>query len=348
MGQFILRRIGLMLITSICLTFIVFFLTNLFPNLEKLAKTQGNFRMSEAEVSSFLEDRGYLQPLPIKYGQWLGVLPGYVIEGKDGTIRGKCIKPGMQLEDAAQFCGVIQGDWGFSTVFKDDIGKLVLIRLSLTGKLMFWVMLLMIPSALIIGILAGMREGSRTDRTLSTVSIATTATPEYVSGVIFIAVFSSTAFGLKWFKGTATKAMEDANFENFFLPVLTIALYGMGYIARMTRASMAEVMTAQYIRTARLKGVSFPNIVVKHALRNALIAPFTVIMLQFPWLLNGVVIVETLFNYKGFGWVLVQAAGNNDIELLLAVSAVSVVVVLLTQLISDIGYVYLNPRISVS
>ena len=348
MGQFILRRVGLMLITSICLTFIVFFLTNLFPNLEKLAKTQGNFRMSEAEVTSFLEDRGYLQPLPIKYAQWLGVLPGYVIEGKDGTVRGKCIKPGMLQEDAARFCGVLQGDWGYSTVFKDDIGKLVLIRLSLTGKLMFWVMLLMIPSALIIGILAGMREGSRTDRTLSTISITTTATPEYVSGVIFIAVFSSTAFGLKWFKGTAAKAMEDANFENFFLPVLTIALYGMGYIARMTRASMAEVMTAQYIRTARLKGVSFANIVMKHALRNALIAPFTVIMLQFPWLLNGVVIVETLFNYKGFGWVLVQAAGNNDIELLLAVSAVSVVVVLLTQLISDIGYVYLNPRISVT
>ena len=148
------------------------------------------------------------------------------------------------------------------------------------------------------------------------------------------------AFGLKWFKGSAATAMENPTFENFFLPVVTIALYGMGYIARMTRASMAEVMTAQYIRTARLKGVSFGNIVMKHALRNALIAPFTVIMLQFPWLLNGVVIVETLFNYKGFGWVLVQAAGNNDIELLLAVSVVSVVVVLVTQLISDIGYVY--------
>ena len=132
------------------------------------------------------------------------------------------------------------------------------------------------------------------------------------------------------------------------LPVLTIALYGMGYIARMTRASMTEVMTAQYIRTARLKGVSFPKIVLKHALRNALIAPFTVIMLQFPWLLNGVVIVETLFNYKGFGWVLVQAAGNNDIELLLGVSIVSVFVVLITQLISDIGYVFLNPRIRIS
>ena len=206
----------------------------------------------------------------------------------------------------------------------------------------------MVPSALTLGVLAGMREGSRTDRTLSTGAIVTTATPEYVSGVIFIAVFASSAFGLKWFKGSATRAMEDPTFENFFLPVLTIALYGMGYIARMTRASMAEVMTAQYIRTARLKGVNFRNVVIKHALRNALIAPFTVIMLQVPWLLNGVVIVENLFNYKGFGWQLVNAAGNNDIDVLLAVSVVSVVVVLLTQLISDIGYVYLNPRIRIS
>jgi len=122
----------------------------------------------------------------------------------------------------------------------------------------------------------------------------------------------------------------------------------MGYIARMTRASMAEVMTSQYIRTARLKGVNFRNIVIKHALRNALIAPFTVIMLQIPWLLTGVVIVETLFNFKGLGFALVQAAGNNDIDLLLAVSVVSVIVVLMTQLISDIGYVFLNPRISIS
>ena len=148
--------------------------------------------------------------------------------------------------------------------------------------------------------------------------------------------------------GTATSAMDNITFWNFALPVMTIALYGIGYIARMTRASMTEVMTAQYIRTARLKGVGFREVVLKHALRNALIAPFTVIMLQFPWLLNGVVIVETLFNYKGFGWTLVQAAGNNDIELLLGCSVIAVLVVLVTQLISDIGYVFLNPRIRLS
>ncbi|WP_170569769.1 ABC transporter permease [Ruegeria atlantica] len=348
MGLFILRRVGIMLMTALCLTFLVFFLTNLYPNLEKLAKTQGNFRMSDEQVESFLEKNGYLQPTPIKYGEWLGILPSFRYENEDGTIQGRCILPGQSAEEAPNFCGILQGYWGYSTVFKEEVSKVVGNRLALTGRLMFWVMLLMVPSALILGILAGMKEGSATDRTLSTFAITTTATPEYVSGVIFIAIFTSSAVGLKWFKGTATQAMENPTFENFFLPVLTIALYGMGYIARMTRASMTEVMTAQYIRTARLKGVSFPNIVMKHALRNALIAPFTVIMLQFPWLLNGVVIVETLFNYKGFGWALVQAAGNNDIQLLLAISVVSVFVVLVTQLISDIGYVYLNPRIRIS
>ena len=361
MGLFILRRLGVMLLTALCLTFVVFFLTNLYPNLEKLAKTQGNFRMSDEAVASWLGNRGYGDNIFSKYGQWLGVVPGYVIEGSDGELRGKCFETGQPTEKAPRFCGVLQGDWGWSTRFREEVSTVIGTRLTLTAKLMFAVLLLMVPAALLVGVLAGMREGSRTDRTLSTFSIATTATPEYVSGVIFIALLASSKYGLsplfaEWgliegrtiFKGTAVQAMEDADFNNFFLPVLTIALYGMGYIARMTRASMAEVMTAQYIRTARLKGVSFRNIVMKHALRNALIAPFTVIMLQIPWLLNGVVIVEVLFNYKGFGWSLVEAASNNDIELLLGISVVSVFVVLATQLISDIGYVFLNPRIRIS
>ena len=350
MGLFILRRSGVMIITALCLTFIVFVMTNLYPNLEKLAKTEGNFRMSDEAVASWLDKNGYGQPMLVKYGQWLGVLPGWTRDSEQG-VTGRCLTGTVTVEEAAaapSYCGILQGDWGYSTRFKTDVSEIIETRLGNTGYLMMWVLILMVPSALLIGVLAGMREGSAMDRSLSTFSIMTTATPEYVSGVIFIAVFTSSTVGLKWFKGTATAAMEDPNFENFFLPVLTIALYGVGYIARMTRASMTEVMTAQYIRTARLKGVSFRNIVVKHALRNALIAPFTVIMLQFPWLLNGVVIVESLFNYKGFGWALVEAASNNDIELLLAVSVVSVVVVLLTQLISDIGYVFLNPRIRIS
>jgi peptide/nickel transport system permease protein len=342
---FLLRRLGVMLLTILCLTFIVFWLTNLSPNLERLAKTQANNRMTDEQVVTWLEARGYNRNVFVKYGEWMGLVPGWTNE-INGVPSGRCIRAGV--EDAPKYCGVLQGDFGFSTVSQEGVSDVISRRLSLTGWLMLFTFLLMVPLALVVGIAAGMREGSRLDRGLSTFSIATTATPEYVSGVIFIAIFTSSAVGLKWFKGTATSAADEITFANFTLPVVTIALYGMGYIARMTRASMAEVMQSQYIRTARLKGVSFKNVVLKHALRNALIAPFTVIMLQFPFLLTGVVIVESLFNYKGFGWTLVQAAENNDVELLLGCSIIAVIVVLLTQLISDIGYVFLNPRVRVT
>lgn len=355
---FVARRFGVMLLTALVLTFIVFFLTNLPPNLEKLARSEGSVRMNDAAVASWIVENGHGGPLLGRYAEWLGVAPGWVRTDDKGITRGRCIVDSATPEIAPTYCGILQGDWGFSTFAKRPVAEFLGKALGSTGWLMLSVMLVMVPTSLLIGVLSGMREGSRTDRVLSAVAIATTATPEYVSGVLLVALFASATAGISpiladlgWiegktlFLGTATSAMDDITFWNFFLPVMTIALYGIGYIARMTRASMTEVMTQQYIRTARLKGVSFRNVVMKHALRNALIAPFTVIMLQFPWLLNGVVITESLFNYKGFGWTLVQAAGNNDINLLLGCSVVAVLVVLVTQLISDIGYVFLNPRI---
>jgi len=359
---FLARRIGVMLVTALCLTFVVFYLTNIPAKLETLAKTQAGSRISDAEVASWLVRNGYDQPLLARYGEWLGVSRGWTYEEADGTITGRCHTRVADATSAIpERCGILQGDWGNSTRFRAPVSEVIGARLGATGMLMLWVLIVMVPMALVVGVLAGMREGSRTDRALSTFAIASTATPEYVSGVVFIALFASSTVGLSpllvswgWidgpvlFQGNARSALEQITFWNFALPVMTIALYGMGYVARITRASMTEVMTQQYIRTARLKGVSFPNIVLRHALRNALIAPFTVIMLQIPWLLNGVVIVEVLFSYPGFGWTLFEAAANNDIELLLAASVVAVLVVLVTQLISDIGYVYLNPRIRVS
>ncbi|MCW1932980.1 ABC transporter permease [Pararhodobacter zhoushanensis] len=358
---FLTRRIGLMLITALCLTFIVFALTNMPAKLKTLAKTQAGGRLTDAEVVSWINENGYGTPMLTRYGEWLGVVPGWVREEDGVVVRGRCVDLTDDPGRAGERCGLLQGDWGYSTRFQDNVGTVLSARLGATGLLMMWVLIVMVPMALITGVLAGMREGSRTDRTLSTFAIASTATPEYVSGVVFIALLASSTVGISpiladwgWidgrvlFQGNARSAIEGITLSNFTLPVLTVALYGMGYVARITRASMTEVMTQQYIRTARLKGVGFSSIVMRHALRNALIAPFTVIMLQIPWLLNGVVITEVLFSYPGFGWTLYEAAVNNDIELLLASSVVAVVVVLVTQLISDIGYVYLNPRIRIS
>ena len=308
---FLFKRIIVLLLTLICLSFTVFSLVTIEPNLKKLALNQANMRMEEDEVQSWLEKNGYKRPLLVQYGEWLG--------------------------------NAVTGDFGYSTHFRKPVNEVIWPKLGHTGILMFWVFLLTIPIALTIGVLAGMREGTKTDRTLSIFAIFTTSVPPYVSGILYTIIFSS---WLGIFKGVAKAG--NITFENFALPVLTIVAYDIGYIARMTRASMVEVMGSQYIRTARLKGMPFMSVVLKHALRNALIAPFTVIMLQFPWLLTGVVIVEKLFNYKGFGFLLVSAADQNDIDVTLACGVVAVVLVLTTQLISDIGYVFLNPRIRFS
>ncbi len=305
---FLFKRLIVLFLTLICLSFTVFSLVTIEPNLKKLALNQANMRMEEDEVQSWLEKNGYKRPLLVQYGEWLG--------------------------------NAVTGDFGYSTHFRKPVNEVIWPKLGHTGILMFWVFLLTIPIALTIGILAGMREGTKTDRTLSIFAIFTTSVPPYVSGILYTIIFSS---WLGIFKGVAKAG--NITFENFALPVLTIVAYDIGYIARMTRASMVEVMGSQYIRTARLKGMPFMSVVLKHALRNALIAPFTVIMLQFPWLLTGVVIVEKLFNYKGFGFLLVSAADQNDIDVTLACGVVAVVLVLTTQLISDIGYIFLNPRI---
>lgn len=344
MLSFILRRLGTMVLTMLCLTLVVFFMVNLEPNLKKLAISQLDMRSTQEHLESWLQKNGYRENFFVRYGQWLGVVQK---QPNIDPATGKAVPRFSFCSETTEpaYSGILQGDFGCSTKFKTPVAKKLWPALRATGILMFWVMVTMVPISLLIGILAGMREGSRTDRSLSVASITTTATPEYVSGVIFTVIFAS---WLGWLNGSAASATgQGVTFYNFTLPVMTMAIYGIGYIARMTRASMVEVMTQQYIRTARLKGVSFHNVVIKHALRNALIAPFTVIMLQFPWLLTGVVIVETMFRYQGFGYTLVEAAGNNDIDLLLGCALVSVFVVLITQLISDIGYAYLNPRIRV-
>jgi peptide/nickel transport system permease protein len=345
MLTFIARRLGTMVLTMICLTFVVFYMVNLEPNLRKLSISQLDMRSSDADIEAWLAKNGYRDNFFLRYGRWLGIVQK---QPNVNPATGQAVPRFTFCNEPAEpyYGGILQGDFGCSTKFKTKVSHKLFPALGATGLLMFWVMAVMVPVSLLIGVLAGMREGSRTDRSLSIASIATTATPEYVSGVIFTVIFASWLGVLNGSAASATS--QGITFYNFTLPVMTMAIYGIGYIARMTRASMVEVMTQQYIRTARLKGLSFKAVIIKHALRNALIAPFTVIMLQFPWLLTGVVVVEVMFRYQGFGYTLVEAAGNNDIDLLLGCSLVSVFVVLFTQLISDVGYAYLNPRIRVS
>jgi len=175
-------------------------------------------------------------------------------------------------------------------------------------------------------------------------AVVTTSVPEFASAVLLSAVF---VFWLGWLPGTSGMA---AGFDpwQLVLPVMVLVLYDFGYIARLTRASMAETMRANYVRTARLKGLGHWAVVTRHALRNALIAPYTVLVLQINWLLSGVIVVEFFFAYKGFGALLLEASLHQDIYLIQACAIVAVFAAVASQAISDVGYVLLNPRMRVA
>ena len=196
-------------------------------------------------------------------------------------------------------------------------------------------------AALVTGVLAGMKEGSAQDRAITFVSVLFTSMPEIATAIV-LTVILALGLGLVPAKSAMTQGFDG---KQLVLPVLTLVLYDFGYVARMTRASMAEVMTSQYIRTAILKGLPYGRVIMRHALRNALIAPFTVIVLQLNWLLSGVVVVEVFFQYDGFGKMLLEAALFGDIYVIQAATFAAVFVAVVSQIISDVGYTYLNPRI---
>jgi peptide/nickel transport system permease protein len=156
------------------------------------------------------------------------------------------------------------------------------------------------------------------------------------------------ALWLGWLPG-ASIPDPDASLLEFLrkmiLPIMVLAFDEIGYLARMTRVSMAEVLESDYIRTAVLKGIPKTKIIWRHALRNALIAPFTAIMLHVNWLIGGVVIVEVLFNYPGLGRLLLESAMRNDIILLEGGTLVLTFVAVSSQVIADIGLYLMNPRI---
>jgi peptide/nickel transport system permease protein len=232
-------------------------------------------------------------------------------------------------------------DWRMSRVYSAPVAEVVWRHLTNTAILGFWFFVFLVPLSLGLGVLAGMREGSLIDRVISTLSTFTASIPPFASTVFVSALF---VFWLQWLPGTSSM-IDGFSWRELVMPVMVLVLYDFGYVARITRASMAEVMTTPYVRTALLKGLPYHRVIWRHALRNALIAPFTVLMLHVNWLIAGVIVVEFFFAYKGFGSLILSAALGRDLFLLEACTMVTVAIAVGTQTIADLAYTYLNPRI---
>jgi peptide/nickel transport system permease protein len=244
--------------------------------------------------------------------------------------------------------GLLRGDPGVSFFTRRPVAETLVPRLLNTLLLAGIAFVVVMPLALALGMLAGLNEGRFLDRLLSISSLVATATPEFASGVFLILIFST---WLHWLPGAVVVSSDTAIFQQpqmLVLPIITLTLIELGYVLRITRASMVEVMRTNYIRTATLKGLPQWRIVMQHALRNALMAPITVIILHVNWLIGGIVVVETLFGFPGLGRYVMEAALFKDVFAIEAATMVLVVIAIGTQLVADLIYTYINPRIRYS
>ncbi len=241
--------------------------------------------------------------------------------------------------------GLLRGDPGLSQRTNRAVWPTLIRRIRNSLVLAGIAFVIIMPIALLLGLLAGLKEGSLMDRTISIFGLVTTSVPEFATGVFLILLLS---FWLKVLPGAAVYKSDIAPYQDLkllILPVLTLSLSEVGYVSRMTRASMIEVINAPYIRTAFLKGLPYWRIIFNHAVRNALMAPITVIMLHVNWLIGGIVVVESVFGYPGLGMYLLDSSLFKDVNAIEAGAMFMVALAVGTQLIADVIYTFLNPRI---
>jgi peptide/nickel transport system permease protein len=311
MLRFLLNRFGTMLLTMLVISMLVFFIAEVVP-VDPARNALGRYA-SQQKVDELREKMGLNRPVLVRYIDWI--------------------------------TSALRGDFGESIHFRRPVSELIALRLGRSLTLAALGFVFMIPLGLALGCIAGITEGKLLDRIISVTSSVAVSIPAFAGGIFMIVIF---ALWLRLLPG-ASIPDPDASFLEFskklILPIFTLSLDEIGYLARFTRVNMAEVLESDYIRTAVLKGIPKRKVIWRHALRNALIAPFTAIMLHVNWLIGGVVVVEVLFNYPGLGKLLLESAMRNDIILLEGGTLVLTFVAVASQVIGDIGIYFMNPRI---
>jgi peptide/nickel transport system permease protein len=334
MVSFLLKRLLGLLVTFVAASFLVFAVTEFSPG-NVARKTLGAYALQE-QVDLLYQRLHLGDPLLARYVRWAGVLVGAI----DDPLHDPALKLDYKDSRGTRYFG----NFGYSTLFKAPVNDVLWPRVGHTALLAGIAFAFIVPLSLASGVLAGMREGSRLDRTISFLGIVFTSIPEFASGVFLTAIF---VVALGWLPGTSPmdRGAGWSLAAQLVLPVTVLVLYDSGYVTRMVRGSMAEVMSKPFIRTAILKGLPRRHVIIRHAVRNAMIAPFTVILLQINFLISGVVVTEMVFAYPGFGRMLLEASLFGDIALIEAATLIALVVAMTTQLVSDIGYMFLNPQI---
>jgi peptide/nickel transport system permease protein len=238
-----------------------------------------------------------------------------------------------------------QGDLGTSLAYGVPVSELMGSALGNSFKLAGFAFLMVVPLAILGGVIAALKRDRIVDRVITIGGLSLTVIPEFVTGIILILVF---ALWVDVFPVSA-RAPDGSGLPTqlkyLFLPALTLVILLFGYIARITRAGTIESLEADYTRTAVLKGLPRRVVIRRHVLRNSLLPTIAVVATQSAYLLGGLVVIETLFNYPGMGRLIFTAAAQKDFPLLQSGVLIVGIAVLLATLLADLLYSLLNPRI---
>lgn len=233
--------------------------------------------------------------------------------------------------------GMVQGDLGRSYLQKTEVAELIASRLPATLLLMLGAITCELAIGLTMGIFAALRRGTTLDHSLMMLSFVTVSAPQFVVGLLLLYVFS---VKLGWFPigGYGT-------FAHLVLPSLTLGILGSGWYSRMMRSSMLDVLRADYIRTARAKGLSRARVVLAHALPNAILPVIAMIGIDIGIFMGGIVVVESVFGWPGIGQLAWQAIQRVDIPIIMGVTLVSACAIVLGNLLADLIAPFIDPRI---
>ena len=311
MASYIAKRIGLALLTLVVLSLIIFFAGQVLPG-DPGRAVLGPLA-AESSVKVFDAQLGLNRPFFDQYWHWV--------------------------------IGLVHGNMGTSYEYRTAVAPAIWAGLKNSFKLALLAFLIMVPLSILGGVIAALNVGKPLDRIISAVGLSGSTVPEFVSGIVVIEVFGLWLKVLPISAATSPGASFWTQLEHLLLPAMPLVVEFFGYIARITRAGTVEALDSDYVRTAVLKGLPRRTVIIRHVLRNSLLPAITVIATQTGYLIGGLVVIETLFNYQGIGNLIYKAAQAKDFPMLEAGVLTIGLIYMVATLLADVLYSLLNPRI---
>ncbi|MFC2969585.1 ABC transporter permease [Acidimangrovimonas pyrenivorans] len=309
--SYLLSRLMSLVLTLFLISVVTFAVTNILPG-DVAMMIMGTQSNPEA-LAGLRQSLGLNDPLVVQYGRWIA--------------------------------GMLSGDWGTSLVFKEPIGALLLQKMAASAVIVVMSMTIALVFAVPLGVWAAVHRDRWQDTASSSTALLGVSLPDFFWGIMLILLFART---LGWLPSSGfTDPAEDllGAMRHAFLPSLGLGLGLMAHLTRMTRSTMVGILEQEFIRVARAKGLSERTVVWCYGLANAIGPVMTIAGLQIGYLFGSIIVMESLFNYTGMGWLTYQALLNRDMPLIQATVFVIAAVVMLTNLIVDLLYVLVDPRI---